>query len=128
MATTNWYVPRAVLPGEVTVPCALKHEVADMTPLVGDLGAQPVVYISRPQAKPRFSASQANQFPSRSGSPVGLSIGQSDEAKGRMSRRAPKATVAIRPRDTIPLFAPGARESLRTQGFLATSYPPFDPL
>src|SRR5271165_6342331 len=75
-----------------------------------------------------FSASQAHQFPGRSGSPAGLSIGQSDEAKGRMLLRALRARVAIRPSDTIQVFAPGGRRSPRTQVLLAASCPPFDPL
>src|ERR1700722_15396116 len=76
----------------------------------------------------RFPLVRPIQFPSRSGSPDGLSTGQSHEAKGRMRARALRAIVAIRPCDTIRVSAPGARRSPQTPAVLAASYPPFDPL
>ncbi len=72
-------------------------------------------------------ASQADPFPSRSGSPAGLLIDQSDESRGRMSRPALRAIVAIRPRGTIRRSAPGVPRSPRAKLFLATSCLPFDP-
>src|SRR5580658_3442251 len=68
------------------------------------------------------------RFKSLSRSPDGWSIGQSRGAKARMLRRALRAIAAIHPSDTIPALAPAVRGSPQTQVFLATPYPPVDPL